>query len=428
MDGMSEIILDQVDPERLYKTVYDLQGIKHPVTSPAALNACADKIAETMRSIGLTVREQVFYIDGWDAPFRNIEGSIGDVTNLPAAVITAHYDTVATSWGANDDASGLAVMLETARLIAALSSPPPVYFVAVTLEESSNPVIFQPEYESLLELGICDREHFYTSWRKSQEVKRVWGAADDYYNRGGTYGEGLREGLSREPDLLPEVRSHFERILPIYADIDAVRSLGYKSRIGSRRWVEEAACEGKCEGAGAGKKIAFNITLDECGMFSCEPQSQGFFRNVDPFETAVEEYRLDAENRVGNFIMILSDTRSTDLARRFLAACRSVNVELPAARKELGMSFEECLHSKPAGLGSDHANFWAAGIPAILLYDTSFGRNPFVHMMADLSDELDYDKLAAVAKAVLTVLLDASLYQLPAPNPDTADAAEEVKL
>ncbi len=397
MDDMMRSVLDEVDPERLYKTVYELQGVKHPVAAPVALNRCADRLAETMRSIGLVVREQVFHIDGWEAPFRNIEGSIGDVDHHPAAVITAHYDTVATSWGANDDASGLAVMLEAARLLAMLPSPPPVYFVAVTLEESSNPILYQAEHGSMVELGICDEEHFFTGWRKSQEVNLIWKTANEYYDCGRTYGDGLRDALAGESDLLPEIRSHFERILPLYADIDAARSLGYKSRIGSHRWVTEAM--------ETGKLIAFNITLDECGMYSCEPQSQGWFRDQDPFETIVESHRVDAKNRIGDFVMVLSDSRSTDLASSVIAACREKEIDMPAARKELGMSFQECLRSRPAGLGSDHANFWAVGIPSILLYDTSLGRNPFVHMMADLSDELDYDKLASVAKAVMAVIV-----------------------
>lgn len=53
-------------------------------------------------------------------------------------VVGAHYDTVATTVGANDNASGLAVMLESARVLADEDLPIPVVFVAFGSEEGSH--------------------------------------------------------------------------------------------------------------------------------------------------------------------------------------------------------------------------------------------------------------------------------------------------
>lgn len=50
-------------------------------------------------------------------------------------VLGAHYDTVAGSPGANDNASGVAVMLEIARILSARPSNVPVVFVAFGAEE-----------------------------------------------------------------------------------------------------------------------------------------------------------------------------------------------------------------------------------------------------------------------------------------------------
>jgi Zn-dependent M28 family amino/carboxypeptidase len=54
----------------------------------------------------------------------------------PYVVLGAHYDTVPGSPGADDNASGVAVLLETARRMASNPSPPALRFVAFTLEEA----------------------------------------------------------------------------------------------------------------------------------------------------------------------------------------------------------------------------------------------------------------------------------------------------
>jgi Zn-dependent M28 family amino/carboxypeptidase len=60
----------------------------------------------------------------------------GSRADGPYHVVGAHYDTVPGSPGADDNASGVAVVLEVARRIVATPSPPAVRFVAFTLEEA----------------------------------------------------------------------------------------------------------------------------------------------------------------------------------------------------------------------------------------------------------------------------------------------------
>ena len=50
-------------------------------------------------------------------------------------VIGAHYDSCGDTPGADDNASGVAGLLELARLLAANPPPQPVELVAYTLEE-----------------------------------------------------------------------------------------------------------------------------------------------------------------------------------------------------------------------------------------------------------------------------------------------------
>ena len=53
---------------------------------------------------------------------------------------------------------------------------------------------------------------------------------------------------------------------------------------------------------------------------------------------------------------------------------------------------------------SDHASFWRAGIPAIMIGDTADLRNPHYHQPTDTPDTLDYERLAAIVGATATVI------------------------
>ncbi len=55
----------------------------------------------------------------------------------------------------------------------------------------------------------------------------------------------------------------------------------------------------------------------------------------------------------------------------------------------------------PGGLSySDHRNYWAEGISAVMITDTAFIRNPHYHTAEDTPDTLDYGKMASIAEGV----------------------------
>lgn len=58
----------------------------------------------------------------------------------------------------------------------------------------------------------------------------------------------------------------------------------------------------------------------------------------------------------------------------------------------------------PQGLGladmSDQRNYWKFDIPAMMVNDTSFMRNPHYHKMSDNMDTLDFNKMAEVVNCV----------------------------
>jgi hypothetical protein len=49
---------------------------------------------------------------------------------------------------------------------------------------------------------------------------------------------------------------------------------------------------------------------------------------------------------------------------------------------------------------SDHLNYWAQGIPAVMITDTAFLRNRAYHSTGDTPDKLDYLRMGKVVVAV----------------------------
>jgi hypothetical protein len=105
-----------------------------------ALNKAAAYIKERFLAISPTVSEQIFHFEKTE--FKNIICSIGPA-NAGRIIIGAHYDVCGNQDGADDNASGVAAMLELARL---LKNEPLKYridFIAFTNEE---PPFFKSQY------------------------------------------------------------------------------------------------------------------------------------------------------------------------------------------------------------------------------------------------------------------------------------------
>lgn len=54
---------------------------------------------------------------------------------------------------------------------------------------------------------------------------------------------------------------------------------------------------------------------------------------------------------------------------------------------------------------SDQRSYWDAGIPAVMITDTSFLRNPSYHSPGDTADTLDYERMAGVVDEVCNAVL-----------------------
>ena len=99
-----------------------------------ALEASADYIESSFQAAGYRVASQHYVVHG--KTVRNLEATLpGIARSAEIVVIGAHYDSVAGSPGANDNASGVAALLEIARLLAREQPARSVRFVAFVNEE-----------------------------------------------------------------------------------------------------------------------------------------------------------------------------------------------------------------------------------------------------------------------------------------------------
>jgi hypothetical protein len=83
---------------------------------PAALQAAASYIRDEWTAQGYSVQEQSYEVGGLRC--ANLEVAVAGDGGGPVIVIGAHYDSVRGSPGADDNASGVATLLELSRLFA----------------------------------------------------------------------------------------------------------------------------------------------------------------------------------------------------------------------------------------------------------------------------------------------------------------------
>lgn len=115
------------DPVRLRRWVEELSRPRHALAEAHENKRTRVRLCEALEDCGLDVE---------------VTGAFGNVVALPrdrdkraVTLVAAHYDTVPGSPGADDNGSGLAVLLECARLLSAAKGAKPVGFVCFNAEE-----------------------------------------------------------------------------------------------------------------------------------------------------------------------------------------------------------------------------------------------------------------------------------------------------
>jgi Zn-dependent M28 family amino/carboxypeptidase len=126
--------------DRLRAHVAALVGERHPLTTRAALLKAEQYLISQLTECRLQVSTHAAHAFG--RTYRNIIGTAPASSTRRGPddapmILAAHYDTAAGSPGADDNASGLAVMLEVARLLGSAPRIRPVRFIGFCLEEQN---------------------------------------------------------------------------------------------------------------------------------------------------------------------------------------------------------------------------------------------------------------------------------------------------
>ena len=136
------IVVPPVDVAALKRHVEALSQTFHPRSFEhhAKLAAAGDYVRQQLARSGGNVTVQSYRVDGRD--YSNYSVRFGPAAG-PRLVIGAHYDSFEDTPGADDNASGVAGLIELARLLGVNPPAQPVELLAYTLEE---PPFFRTEH------------------------------------------------------------------------------------------------------------------------------------------------------------------------------------------------------------------------------------------------------------------------------------------
>jgi aminopeptidase YwaD len=125
---------ETIDLQRAMDHLRALAASPRPTGTPAEARA-ATYVEKVLAAQGYRVERQPFPLPGGGESANVVALPVLDPEKDRHLLVGAHYDTVVGSPGANDNASGVAVLLELARVLAARPARLPVVFVAFGAEE-----------------------------------------------------------------------------------------------------------------------------------------------------------------------------------------------------------------------------------------------------------------------------------------------------
>lgn len=393
---MFKDIIKQVDKDRIYKIITDLEGPRHPLYNMDALNAACDYICNKLETFGISYEIQEFYVKGMDEPFKNIIGFIGD-RSKPATLIGSHYDTVKDCPGANDNLSAVSVSLEVARLLMTQDNPPSTIIGIFTLEEG-HPGIQKTRIEQYLKHKIIDNKGKFASFELLNVNKTLNKKIKTFTSKGKTAQTGYREllidcKLSGHELKLAEINRK------IYDEYEADLFHGTTILLGSSVFVSSLDSQDF--------EVSSIINYDCLGWIKSGHLTQKklpISKEMDPF---IKRNKLDLENYIGNYIAVMGDINSSKLVNSFLDHCKD-DLDIAYMGMDLPLNYDQIKVALPDSLRADHAPFWKAGIPGIFISDMANFRSELYHTPADESQHIDYDMLSDIAKATLKYLLSDS--------------------
>jgi Zn-dependent M28 family amino/carboxypeptidase len=144
--------------------------------------------------------------------------------------------------------------------------------------------------------------------------------------------------------------------------------------------------------SGPGFKVTHAHVLEMVGFASDVPKSQ---RIPPGLPVKVPD--------TGNFLGVLANSGANQVLDGVLASASTYLPGLPVIGLNVKLGLEKLF---PVLLRSDHAPFWARGIPATMWTDTSEFRNPFYHQPGDKPCTLNYGFLRAVTQLLVACVLE----------------------
>lgn len=381
-------VVGRINKEEIYRHVLRLEGSRESLDSPERLDAAANYIRSEFEKHGLSVHEHTFKVEGLDRNFRNVDATTSADDGL--LFLSSHYDTVRDCPGADDNASGVAVMLEVGRVLAeeGISG---VRFVSFTLEEQ-DPVTELRRRDARQRLGLTDEKHRFTSAHTNRTFRLLRQFFDEGYSSHKLHEQILEARKKYEAELTPHEAEYLRTLEQLYKEREAPRPLG------SSRWVQEALPKGK--------ELKGLINLEMIGYASDREHSQYFPKGMNPGRPPFDFVTHKVKDfSIGNYLFLFGNATASSLLEAFCAQGKLTHVDLPYSALHLPFPYKFIEANMPDLLRADHAPFWRAEMPALFLTDSANFRNPYYHTQADTIDKLDFDFMTKVAKATLATII-----------------------
>lgn len=135
------------------------------------------------------------------------------------------------------------------------------------------------------------------------------------------------------------------------------------------------------------ENVVAMLSLETLGCYSDVEGSQSY---PFPFDLLYPS--------TGNFVGFVSDMSSVALTRKTVESFRS-----HAAFPSEGAAVPGFI---PGIYWSDHASFWAIGVPAVMVTDTAPFRYQYYHTGDDVASQVDFDRLARITRGLVDVTVD----------------------
>ncbi|MCK6692365.1 MAG: M28 family peptidase [Thermoanaerobaculia bacterium] len=185
------------------------------------------------------------------------------------------------------------------------------------------------------------------------------------------------------------------RLLSRYPSQKSLRFIGFD--------LEEAGLAGSSRyvssGLPAGERVAGVFNFEMIGYYTEEPNTQDAPLGFNLLFPAAYN-QLVADSFRGNFITNVGYSPHSGLADLFRNSAATYVPDLKVIDVIMSASFPV-----PDLLRSDHAPFWNAGLPALMITDGADFRNKCYHTPADTLDEkLNFTFMSNVVKATLAAV------------------------